>query len=72
MIALMTTSGMPVAIEPDLIESVEAIEGRGAPCCLVRTTSGKEHVIERSYAYVTGVLRKHYAPPPTARTPDEM
>lgn len=57
MIALMTTHDTPVALEPDFIESVEALE---ADTCIVRMSSGKEHIVQRSYTYVTGILRKHY------------
>lgn len=58
MIALMTTNDKPVAIEPDFIESVEAADCQDT--CIVRMSSGKEHFIQRSYTYVTSILRKHY------------
>jgi uncharacterized protein YlzI (FlbEa/FlbD family) len=61
MIALMTTDGHAIALEPDLIESVEQIS-EDAAVCIVRTSSGKEHSIERSYMYVTRVIKAHYAP----------
>ena len=71
MIALMTTAGRPVAIEPDLIESVEQ-HPDNAGRSIVRTSSGKEHIIERSYTYVTGIIRTHYNPKPrTERAFDE-
>lgn len=59
----MNTAGRAVALEPDLIESVEQ-HPENPERCLVRTSSGKEHVIERSYTYVTGVIRSHYEPHP--------
>jgi uncharacterized protein YlzI (FlbEa/FlbD family) len=59
MIALMNVDNLPVAIEPDFIESVEASPD-SRELCVVRMSSGKEHHIRRSYTYVTGIIRKHY------------
>jgi uncharacterized protein YlzI (FlbEa/FlbD family) len=61
MIALMTTAGRPVAIEPDMIESVESGDANPmGETCVIRTSSGKEHIVRRSYTYVTGIVRRHY------------
>lgn len=63
MIALMNVEKRPIALEADFIESVEGADGEDygvAEACLVRTNSGQVHVIERSYTYVTGIIRKHY------------
>jgi hypothetical protein len=48
-----------VAIEPDLIESVEQ-DPKDHDLCIVRMTSGTAHNINRSYTYVTGIIRKFY------------
>ena len=60
MIALMTVRNTPVALEADLIESVEAHDNHNPDNCVITMTSGKEHEIARSYTYVTGILRAHY------------
>jgi uncharacterized protein YlzI (FlbEa/FlbD family) len=59
MLALMKVNGLPVAIEPDFVESVEAHpDNQGLS--VIRMSSGREHIIQRSYTYVTGVIRSHY------------
>jgi hypothetical protein len=57
MLAFMTAAHMPIAIEPDFIESVQACPDYPEDRCVLRTASGKEHTIQRSYKYVTGVIQ---------------
>ncbi len=71
MIALMTTDGRAVALEPDFFESVEQplmTIGRAdvdrADTCKIRMSSGSAFDIDRSYTYVTGIVRTHYNPKP--------
>jgi uncharacterized protein YlzI (FlbEa/FlbD family) len=56
MIAFTTVSGLAVALESDLIESV-CQDPETLTRCVIRMASGKEYCIGRSYAYVTRVLR---------------
>jgi hypothetical protein len=66
MIALMklttTDAGddvrVPIAIEPDLIASVES-HPDNADLCIVILANGR-HVIDSPYKYVTGIIRTFY------------
>lgn len=56
MIAFVTPFGRRVAFSPGSIESVEP-HPEDKHRAVIRTRSGKEHVVERSYSYVVGVFR---------------
>lgn len=57
MLNLKTTDGVNVALEPDFIESVDEY---GVETCVVRMASGSHYTIDRTQAYVLGVIRAHY------------
>ena len=63
MLAFQNVRNEAVSIDPECIESVEAIYDKPQEC-VICTVGGREHYIARSHAYVTGVLRSHYNPSP--------
>jgi hypothetical protein len=58
MISLITALGVPISIYTDAIESVE-VDPDCHDRCFLTVTSGRVHHIQRSFAYVTGILRAH-------------